>query len=119
MRIKELFKQNKIQEIDKLMQEGPTKLGIPYLKVASMFLERENKEKAIEYALKENDKELLEDKVNFLIKLDKLEEAAETAIKIKKNNDKVEEIFIRINKIVEKDENRAKAIQQIYYKRFS
>ena len=47
-------------------------------------------EKAIEYALQENNEKLFEDKANLLIKLEKYEDAAEVALRIK---DKFEEIF--------------------------
>ena len=116
MRLKELFKENKIYEIDKLMEEGEKKLDISYAKVGSMFFEKGNKEKAYEYALKEKDENLLEDKAYLLIKLGKYEEAAETALKIK-STEKFDEIFNAIGAKVGKDVKRREEIQQIYLKR--
>ena len=81
-----------------------------------MFLENGKKEKAIEYALKENNENLYEDKTNFLIKMEKYEDAAEVAIKIK-DNDKFDELFNIIGSKVGKNPEKQKIIQEIYNKR--
>ena len=57
-----------------------------------MFFDNGNTVKALEYAQKENNELLVEEKVDILIKLEKYIEAAEAALKIK-DRDKFEEIF--------------------------
>ena len=116
LRFKELFKGKKFEEIEKIAEQGIKKLDISYIKIAMMFLENNKKEKAYEYAQKENNENLFEDKANFLIKLEKYEEAAEVAIRIK-DDDKCEELFNIIGSKVGKDSNRQKAIQEIYNRR--
>ena len=116
LRLKELFKAKKFAEIDKLLEGGVKKLEISYIKVAMMFLEHEKKEKAVEYALKENNDNLLEDKINLLIKLEKYEEAAEAALKIK-DLDKCIEYFNNISNKVGNDQARREGIQKIFDRR--
>ena len=116
LRFKELFKKGKIAEIEAIIEQGIKKLDISYIKIAMMFLENGKKEKAIEYALKENNEILYEDKTNFLIKMEKYEEAAEVAIKIK-DNDKCDELFNIIGSKVGKNPEKQKKIQEIYNKR--
>ena len=116
LRLKELFKEKKFDEIDKMLEAGVKKLEISYIKVAMMFLENDKKEKAIEYALKENNDNLLEDKINLLIKLEKYEEAAESALKIK-DLDKCLEYFNNISSKVGNDPAKREAIQKIFDKR--
>ena len=116
LRLKELFKAKKFAEIDKLLEGGVKKLEISYIKVAMMFLEHGKKEKAVEYALKENNDNLLEDKINLLIKLEKYEEAAEAALKIK-DLDKCIEYFNNISNKVGNDQARREGIQKIFDRR--
>jgi len=116
LRFKELFKKGKISEIEGIIEQGIKKLDISYIKIAMMFLENGKKEKAIEYALKENNENLYEDKTNFLIKMEKYEDAAEVAIKIK-DNDKFDELFNIIASKVGKNPEKQKIIQEIYNKR--
>ena len=116
LRLKELFKAKKFDEIDKLLEGGVKKLEISYIKVAMMFLEHGKKEKAVEYALKENNDNLLEEKINLLIKLEKYEEAAEAALKIK-DLDKCVEYFNNISNKVGNDQARREGIQKIFDKR--
>ena len=116
LRFKHLFNSGKIEEIEKIIEGGIKKLDISYIKIANMFLENKETEKAIKYALKENNENLFEDKVNFLIKLEKYEEAAEVAISIK-DADKCDELFNIIGSKVGKDANRQKMIQEIYNRR--
>ena len=116
LRIKELLKKGKIEEIDKLVEEGIKKLEISYIKIAMMFLEDGNKEKALEYAQKENNENLYEDKADLLIKLENYEDAAETALKIK-DQEKFEELFNIIATKVGGDHIRIEKIQKIYDRR--
>ena len=116
LRLKELFKAKKFDEIDKILEGGVKKLEISYIKVAMMFLEHGKKEKAVEYALKENNDNLLEEKINLLIKLEKYEEAAEAALKIK-DLDKCVEYFNNISNKVGNDQARREGIQKIFDKR--
>ena len=81
-----------------------------------MFLENGKKEKALEYVLKENNENLFEEKANLLIKLEKYEEAAEVALRIKEQ-EKFEEIFNSIGSKVRHDVNRQKVLQEIYSRR--
>ena len=84
LRFKQLFKNKKIDEIENIInKEGIKKLDISYVKIAKMFFDNGNKEKALEYAQKENNELLVEEKVDILIKLEKYIEAAETALKRK------------------------------------
>jgi hypothetical protein len=111
LRFKELFKSKKIDEIENIInKEGIKKLDISYVKIAKMFFDNGNKEKALEYAQKENNELLVEEKVDILIKLEKYIEAAEAALKIK-DRDKFEEIFD--NKLGPKVKNDPNLIEQI------
>ena len=111
LRFKQLFKNKKIDEIENIInKEGIKKLDISYVKIAKMFFDNGNKEKALEYAQKENNELLVEEKVDILIKLEKYIEAAEAALKIK-DRDKFEEIFD--NKLGPKVKNNPNLIEQI------
>ena len=111
LRFKQLFKSKKIDEIENIInKEGIKKLDISYVKIAKMFFDNGNKEKALEYAQKENNELLVEEKVDILIKLEKYIEAAEAALKIK-DRDKFEEIFD--NKLGPKVKNDPNLIEQI------
>ena len=111
LRFKELFKSKKIDEIENIInKEGIKKLDISYVKIAKMFFDNGNREKALEYAQKENNELLVEEKVDILIKLEKYIEAAEAALKIK-DRDKFEEIFD--NKLGPKVKNDPNLIEQI------
>ena len=116
LRFKELFKKGEIEEIEKIINDGFKKLDISYTKIAMMFLENGKKEKALEYVLKENNENLFEEKANLLIKLEKYEEAAEVALRIKEQ-EKFEEIFNSIGSKVRNDVNRQKVLQEIYSRR--
>ena len=116
LRFKELFKKGEIEEIEKIINDGFKKLDISYTKIAMMFLENGKKEKALEYVLKENNENLFEEKANLLIKLEKYEEAAEVALRIKEQ-EKFEEIFNSIGSKVRHDVNRQKVLQEIYSRR--
>ena len=116
LRLKELFKEEKFDEIDKLLEGGIKKLEISYIKVANMFLENGKKEKAIEFALKENNDSLLEEKINLLIKLEKYEDAAEAALKIK-DEEKCLEKFNNIGSKLGNDPARREGIQKIFDRR--
>ena len=111
LRFKQLFKNKKIDEIENIInKEGIKKLDISYVKIAKMFFDNGNREKALEYAQKENNELLVEEKVDILIKLEKYIEAAEAALKIK-DRDKFEEIFD--NKLGPKVKNDPNLIEQI------
>ena len=111
LRFKQLFKNKKIDEIENIInKEGIKKLDISYVKIAKMFFDNGNKDKALEYAQKENNELLVEEKVDILIKLEKYIEAAEAALKIK-DRDKFEEIFD--NKLGPKVKNDPNLIEQI------
>ena len=81
-----------------------------------MFLENNQKDKAIFYAEKETKENLNEEKANLLIKLEKYEDAAEVAIKIK-DQDKCDEIFNILAKKLSNDKARRDSLQEIYNKR--
>ena len=111
LRFKQLFKSKKIDEIENIInKEGIKKLDISYVKIAKMFFDNGNTDKALEYAQKENNELLVEEKVDILIKLEKYIEAAEAALKIK-DRDKFEEIFD--NKLGPKVKNNPNLIEQI------
>ena len=111
LRFKQLFKNKKIDEIENIInKEGIKKLDISYVKIAKMFFDNGNTVKALEYAQKENNELLVEEKVDILIKLEKYIEAAEAALKIK-DRDKFEEIFD--NKLGPKVKNDPNLIEQI------
>ena len=111
LRFKQLFKNKKIDEIENIInKEGIKKLDISYVKIAKMFFDNGNRDKALEYAQKENNELLVEEKVDILIKLEKYIEAAEAALKIK-DRDKFEEIFD--NKLGPKVKNDPNLIEQI------
>ena len=111
LRFKQLFKNKKIEEIENIInKEGTKKLDISYVKIAKMFFDNGNTVKALEYAQKENNELLVEEKVDILIKLEKYIEAAEAALKIK-DRDKFEEIFD--NKLGPKVKNDPNLIEQI------
>jgi hypothetical protein len=111
LRFKQLFKNKKIDEIENIInKEGIKKLDISYVKIAKMFFDNGYKDKALEYAQKENNELLVEEKVDILIKLEKYIEAAEAALKIK-DRDKFEEIFD--NKLGPKVKNDPNLIEQI------
>ena len=111
LRFKQLFKSKKIDEIENIInKEGIKKLDISYVKIAKMFFDNGNRDKALEYAQKENNELLVEEKVDILIKLEKYIEAAEAALKIK-DRDKFEEIFD--NKLGPKVKNDPNLIEQI------
>ena len=117
IRFKNLFKKKNQKEIEDIIEkEGIKKLDISYVKIASMFLENGNKEKALEYALKENKDNLYEDKAILLIKLEKYTEAGEAALKIK-DRDKFEEIFNMIGSKIANDPAKQDELQAIYIKR--
>lgn len=114
IRFKNLFKNHKQKEIEDIIEkEGIKKLDISYVKIASMFLENGNKEKAKEYALKENKDILYEDKAMLLIKLEEYIEAGEAALKIK-DRDKFEEIFNMIGQKVGNNPEKQEQLQAIY-----
>ena len=117
LRFKQLFKNGKSAEIEKIIEEeGIKKLDISYIKIATMFLENNQKDKAIFYAEKETKENLNEEKANLLIKLEKYEDAAEVAIKIK-DQDKCDEIFNILAKKLSNDKARRDSLQEIYNKR--
>lgn len=112
LRFKQLFKKKDIKEIENIIETGIKKLDISYIKIASMFFENNYKDKAREYALKENRENLYEEKINLLLKLEEHEEAAKVAIKIK-DIDKFEELVNTILNKVRNDVGKQKAIQEI------
>ena len=116
LRFNELFKKGNIEEIEAIIKKGIKNLDISYTKIAMMFLENGKKEKAIEYALQENNENLFEEKANLLIKLEKYEEAAEVALRIN-DADKFEEIFNIIFSRVKNDPNKQKVLREIYGRR--
>lgn len=114
LRFKELLKEGKKEEIDKIVGEkGVKKLDISYIKIAKMFLESGDEVKAIEYAQKEDKENLFEEKANFFLKLGKYEEAALVAVKIK-DDDIFENIFNIIANKTGKDKATFEEIQKIY-----
>jgi hypothetical protein len=91
LRFRLLAKNNKFDEIDEIIQkESYKKLDINPLKVANIMFEYGNKEKALEYAKKENNIELYEDKFEFLLKLEKYLDAVEAALSEKKHEKKMD-----------------------------
>ena len=117
LRFKELFKNKKKKEIEKIIEEeGIKKLDISYIKIASMFFENGDKKKSEEYAMKENNVNLFEDKANLLIKLEKYIEAGEASLKIK-DRDKFEEIFNTIGKKTANIKELRDPLQEIYNRR--
>ena len=112
------MKNGKFSEVESIIEKkGIKKLEISYIKIAMMFFNYGQKEKAIEFARKETSDNTLEEKIDFLIKLEQYEEAAELALKVK-DNDKFEEIFNnKIGPKVSKDPARAEAIEDIYNRR--
>ena len=91
LRFKVLAKNKKFDEIDEIIQkESYKKLEINPLKVANIMFENGNKEKALEYAKKETNIELYEDKFEFLLKLEKYLDAVEAALSEKKHEKKME-----------------------------
>ena len=118
MKFNELLKNGKFSEVESIIEKkGIKKLEISYIKIAMMFFNYGQKEKAIEFARKETSDNTLEEKIDFLIKLEQYEEAAELALKVK-DNDKFEEIFNnKIGPKVSKDPARAEAIEDIYNRR--
>ena len=117
LRFKELFKNGKKDEIEKIIEEeGIKKLDISYIKIASMFFENGDKKKSEEYAMKENNVNLFEDKANLLIKLEKYIEAGEASLKIK-DRDKFEEIFNTIGKKTANIKELRDPLQEIYNRR--
>ena len=117
LRFKELFKKGKNDEIEKIIEEeGIKKLDISYIKIALMFFEHGDKNKASIYAEKENNVNLFEDKANLLIKLEKYIEAGEAALKIK-DRDKFEEIFNTIGKKTANNKELRDQLQEIYNRR--
>jgi hypothetical protein len=81
-----------------------------------MFFEHGDKKKAEDYAIKENNVNLFEDKANLLIKLEKYIEAGEAALKIK-DRDKFEEIFNTIGKKTANNKELRDPLQEIYNRR--
>ena len=117
LRFQELFKNKKYDEIERIVkEEGIKSLDISYIKIAMMFYEHGQKEKAKEYAEKETNSNLLEDKANLFIKMKDYEAAALTAIKIK-DNDKFDEIFNIIGGRCNQDKQLMAKIQEIYNQR--
>ena len=99
LRIRTLCKENKIEEIEKIIQkEGYKRLDISPLKVAQIFKEFRLNDKALEYAMQENNNELYEDKINFLIEIEKYLEAAEAALSDKKNEKLMDFLSIILKK---------------------
>ena len=91
LRFRVLAKNKKFDEIDEIIQkESYKKLEINPLKVADIMFENGNKEKALEYAKKETNIELYEDKFEFLLKLEKYLDAVEAALSEKKHEKKME-----------------------------
>ena len=86
LRFRALCKVNNIEEIDKIIRkDGYKKLNISPLKVANIFHEFRNDDKAAEYAKLETNPELYEEKFNFLMGMEKYLDAAEAALSDKKN----------------------------------
>lgn len=92
LRFKTLAKEGKIDEIEQIIQkEGYKKLDISPLKIADILFEfKLDNDKAAQYALKETNPELYEDKFKFLMKMEKYLEAVEAALSDKKNERKIE-----------------------------
>ena len=91
LKLRILAKNKKFDEIDNMIQkESYKKLDINPLKVANILLENENKEKALEYAKKETNTDLYEDKFEFILKLEKYLDAVEAALSEKKNEKKMD-----------------------------
>jgi len=94
LRFKTLAKNNKFDEIDEIIQkESYKKLEINPLKVAKILFENGNKEKALEYAKKENNIDLYEDKFEFLLKMEKYLDAVEAALSEKKQEKKMDLVY--------------------------
>jgi hypothetical protein len=80
-----LAKNKKFDEIDDIIKKVKyKKLDINALKVASIMLENENEEKALEYAKKETNTDLFENKFEFILKLKKYLDAVEVALSEKR-----------------------------------
>ena len=91
LRFRALCKNNNSEEIEKIVtKEGYKKLNISPLKIANIFHEFRADDKAAEYALKETNPELCEEKFNFLMGIEKYIEAARAVLSDKKNDRKME-----------------------------
>ena len=91
LRFNILAKNKKFDEIDNIIQkETYKKLDINPLKVASIMHENGNKEKALEYAKKETNTKLYEEKFEFILKLEEYLDAVEVALSEKKNEKKMD-----------------------------
>ena len=96
LRFKTLAKLKNFDEIEKIIQkEGLKSLNISSLKVAKLFHENNEVDRAVKYAKEEKNQDLYEDKVIFLMNIEKYEDAAEAALSDKKNN-KLEEFLNEI-----------------------
>jgi len=94
LRFRILAKNKKFNEIDEIIQkESYKKLEINPLKVANILFENGNKEKALEYAKKENNTDLYEDKFEFLLKMEKYLDAVEAALSEKKQEKKMDLVY--------------------------
>ena len=92
LRFKTLAKNNKLEEIDNIIQnETYKKLDIYPLKVAKIFYENKIIDKAVEYAKQETNPDLFDDKIEFILNLDKPLDAVE-AVLLDKKEDKNKKI---------------------------
>ena len=96
LRFRTLAKEGKINEIEEIIQkEGYKKLDISPLKIAYILHEfKLDNNKVAEYAIKEPNPELYDEKFNFLMKMEKYMEAVEAALSDRKNERMME--FINI-----------------------
>ena len=109
LRFRTLAKAGKIEEIEAIIKkEGYKKLDISPLRVANIFYEFNNKDKAAEYALLETNPDLYDDKYNFLMNMNKYEDAVRAALSDKKNNQMMDYIY---NVLRRKPELKPKIIE--------
>ena len=99
LRFRTLCQYNRSEEIEKIIsKEGYKKLNITPLKVANIFHEFRFDDKAAQYAKLESNPELYEDKINFLMEIEKYEDAAEATLSVKKNDKMMKFINIILRK---------------------
>lgn len=110
LRFRTLAKENKVDEIDQIIQkEGIKKLEISLFKIAKIFYEYKKIDKAVEYAKLETNPDLYEDKFYFLFNMEKYLDAAEAALSNKKNPKMLE----FINTVLKKKPDLKRSIEEL------
>ena len=113
LRFRALAEEKKFDEIEQIIQkEGYKKLDISPLKIANIFYEFQKNDKAVEYALLEDNKDLYDDKFNFLMLMGKYLEAVQAALSDKKYDLKHE----LINKVLYKKPELKSKVEELCIK---